>query len=71
MDMSASVPAKRGSSSGGSSGGGSDAADLTVRDVAALLSTKWSAAVMGDDHHDGDHDQILIDGGSVEDDQVS
>lgn len=42
MDMSAAVPVRRGSSS---SGGGSsmcgDAADLTVRDVAALLSTKW------------------------------
>jgi hypothetical protein len=35
MDMSAAVPAKR-------PGAGSSEADLTVSDVAALLSSKWS-----------------------------
>lgn len=48
MDMSAAVPVKRGSSSSGSGGGG-DAADLTVRDVAALLSTKWREGEEGEE----------------------
>lgn len=40
MDMSAAVPAHR-SSSGGGAGAGGGEGDLTVRDVAALLSTRW------------------------------
>ncbi|KAF6256727.1 P-loop containing nucleoside triphosphate hydrolase protein, partial [Scenedesmus sp. NREL 46B-D3] len=42
MDMSAAVPAKR------PGAGSSEAADLTVADVAALLSSKWSEGGGGD-----------------------
>lgn len=50
MDMSAAVPVRRGSScGGGGSSIGGDAADLTVRDVAALLSTKWWEGCEGEE----------------------
>eukprot|EP00879_Flechtneria_rotunda_P015358 GHRR01016055.1.p1 GENE.GHRR01016055.1~~GHRR01016055.1.p1 ORF type:complete len:718 (+),score=368.98 GHRR01016055.1:492-2645(+) len=47
MDMSAAVPIRRrsaASSGGPGTGAGGDAAQLTVREVAALLSTKWRDA---------------------------
>lgn len=42
MDMSAAVPSRRGGSSG-SSAAAAEAVDLTIADVAALLSNKWGS----------------------------
>jgi hypothetical protein len=65
--MSAAVPAHRSSSSSGGGGGGvaGGEGDLTVRDVAALLSTRWretgSHKCVGDDNTaDGATQQVQV-----------
>jgi hypothetical protein len=59
MDMSAAVPAKR-------PGAGSSEADLTVSDVAALLSSKWSEGGSGEGYMPADADEEAAGDGPIE-----